>query len=122
MRLIDADVLVENIKKQKKDNDAHCRICMDAIVEIVDEQPTAYDVEKVVAEVKKLNLDGMTMQEDGKWFLVRKTEVISLIQTNGVCIGRHDTCAKCFKRNCPLSTEKTISDKWGEEIRKGGVE
>lgn len=83
---------------------------------------TAYDVDKVVAEVKKLDLDGVSMVEDGKYKLVRKNEVISLIQTNGVCNGRLNTCADCYKMNCPLSTEKTFTDKWSEEVRKGGVE
>ena len=84
--------------------------------------PTAYDISKVVAEVKKLDLDGVSMVEDGKYKLVRKNEVISLIQTNGVCNGRLNTCADCYKMNCPLSTEKTFTDKWSEEVRKGGVE
>ena len=91
------------------------------VVDEIERIPTAYDVKKVIEEVKKLDMDGITMLEDNKYYLVRKKEVISLMQTNGVCNGRY-TCAECFKRNCPLSTEKTISDKWGEEIRSGGVE
>ena len=90
--------------------------------QLINNQPTAYDMEKVVAEVKKLDLDGVSMVEDGKYKLVRKNEVISLIQTNGVCNGRLNTCADCYKMNCPLSTEKTFTDKWSEEVRKGGVE
>ena len=92
------------------------------ITQYIRELPTAYDVEKVVAEVKKLDLDGVSMVEDGKYKLVRKDEVVSLIQTNGVCNGRHNTCADCYKMNCPLSTEKTFADKWSEQVRKGGVE
>ena len=40
MRLIDADVLIERIKEEKEDNDAHCRLCMDATVDIIDAQLT----------------------------------------------------------------------------------
>lgn len=40
MRLIDADALIEIIKEEKEDNDAHCRLCMDATIDIIDEQPT----------------------------------------------------------------------------------
>lgn len=99
-----------------------CSDKMVGLYERVLDIPTAYDVEKVVEEVKKLDLDGVSMVEDGKYKLVRKNEVISLIQTNGVCNGRLNTCADCYKMNCPLSTEKTFTDKWSEEVRKGGVE
>lgn len=88
---------------------------------IIEEQPTAYNVDAVVEEVEKLDLDGISMVEDGKYKLIRKKEAISLIQTNGICKGRYKTCAECYKKDCPLSTEKTITDKWSDEVRKGGV-
>ena len=46
----------------------------------------AFDTEKAVEEIKKLDLDGVSMVEDGKYTLVRRNEVISLIQTNNACI------------------------------------
>lgn len=118
-RLIDEDVLLARISLNYNN---HQNISAGAMKDIINTTPTAYDVEKVVAEVKKLDLDGVSMVEDGKYKLVRKNEVISLIQTNGVCNGRHTTCADCYKMNCPLSTEKTFADKWSEQVRKGGVE
>ena len=81
------------------------------VVDMIRNQPTAFDTEKVVEEVKKLDLDGVSMVEDGKYTLVRRNEVISLIQTNGVCNGRQKSCKYCYKKDCPLSTEKTLSDK-----------
>ena len=51
MRLIDADMLIEVMETQKSGNDAHCRLCIDAVKEIIDEQPTAYNPEAVVAEL-----------------------------------------------------------------------
>lgn len=48
MRLIDANKLKEAIEKEKDDNDYMCRLCLEATKEIIDEQPTAYDVDKVV--------------------------------------------------------------------------
>lgn len=92
------------------------------IIDLVRIQPTAYDVEKVVEEVKELDLDGISMVEDGKYELARKKEVISLIETNGICNGRQKTCAYCYKKDCPLSTEKTLAEKWSDAVRKGGVE
>ena len=116
MRLIDADKLKETLLKFNYTT-AH-----NQIFRYIDEQPTAFDTEKVVEEVKKLDLDGVSMVEDGKYKLVRKNEVISLIQTNGVCNGRQKSCKYCYKKDCPLSTEKTLSDKWIDIVKKGGVE
>ena len=48
MRLIDADKLKEAIEEEKDDNDYMCRLCLESIKEIIDEQPTAFDVDKVV--------------------------------------------------------------------------
>lgn len=47
-RLIDADKLKEAIEEEKDDNDYMCRLCLESIKEIIDEQPTAFDVDKVV--------------------------------------------------------------------------
>ncbi len=43
MRLIDADKLKEAIEEEKDDNDYMCRLCLESIKEIIDEQPTAFD-------------------------------------------------------------------------------
>ena len=51
MKLIDADKLKEVIEKEKGDNDYTCRLCMESTKEIIDEQPTAYDVEAVVEQL-----------------------------------------------------------------------
>ena len=117
MRLIDADDF-------KKFLQALCKAGApyEEVVQLLDKQPTAFDTERVVEEVKKLDLDGVSMVEDGKYTLVRRNEVISLIQTNGVCNGRQKSCKYCYKKDCPLSTEKTLSDKWSDIVKKGGVE
>lgn len=51
MRLIDADKLKEVIEKEKDDNDYTCRLCMESTKEIIDEQPTDFDVDKVVEQL-----------------------------------------------------------------------
>ena len=118
MRLIDADALI----KTKQEEYSYYDITDSEFEDLVNSQPTAFDTEKVVEEVKKLDLDGVSMVEDGKYTLVRRNEVISLIQTNGVCNGRQKSCKYCYKKDCPLSTEKTLSDKWSDIVKKGGVE
>lgn len=56
MRLIDADKLKEVIEKEKDDNDYTCKLCMESTKEIIDEQPTAFDVDKVVEQLKELKM------------------------------------------------------------------
>ena len=51
MRLIDADLLKDAIEEEKDDNDYMCRLCLESIKEIIDEQPTAFDVEAVVEQL-----------------------------------------------------------------------
>ena len=57
MRLIDADLLKQNCKCTGKFEDNF--ICVDLITlaKVIDNQPTAYDVEAVVAELEKLKDD-----------------------------------------------------------------
>lgn len=107
-RLIDADALIKEYPQAS------------GLKLVIENAPTAFDTEKVVKEIKKLDLDGVSMVEDGKYKLVRRNEVISLIQTNGVCNGRQKSCKYCYKKDCPLSTEKTLSDKWSDIVKKGG--
>lgn len=53
-RLIDADKLKEAIEEEKNDNDYMCRLCLESIKEIIDEQPTAFDVDKVVEQLEEV--------------------------------------------------------------------
>lgn len=53
MRLIDADKLKEAIEEEKDDNDYMCRLCLESIKEIIDEQPTAFDVDKAISELER---------------------------------------------------------------------
>ena len=43
--LIDKNVLIEYIKTQKEGNEYMCRLCLDAMCEIVDDQPATTEAE-----------------------------------------------------------------------------
>ena len=58
MRLIDADKLKEAIEEEKDDNDYMCRLCLESIKEIIDEQPTAFDVDKVAERLEEYPRNG----------------------------------------------------------------
>lgn len=47
-------------------------------------QPIAYDVDKVVEQIESLDLDGYTMLEDGKYYLIRKVDALSAVKEGGV--------------------------------------
>ena len=66
MRLIDADKLKEAIEEEKDDNDYMCRLCLESIKEIIDEQPTAFDVEKVAERLEEYIFEKYCIEGDAK--------------------------------------------------------
>lgn len=66
VKLIDANKLKEAIEKEKDDNDYMCRLCLEATKEIIDEQPTAYDVDKVVESLMN-RFRVVSNDEDLEW-------------------------------------------------------
>ena len=51
MRLIDADKLIEELKIKTVSKDAHIISIANAVVNLVNNQPTAFDTEKVVEQL-----------------------------------------------------------------------
>ena len=63
MRLIDADALISKIWELHKKTEESYDLCVDelkevycGIVSIIDEQPTAYDTDKVVERIEQLRM------------------------------------------------------------------
>lgn len=48
------------------------------------EKSRLYDPDKVVEQIKSLDLDGYTMLEDGKYYLIRKVDALSAVEGGGV--------------------------------------
>lgn len=65
-RLIDADKLKEAIEEEKDDNDYICRLCLESIKEIIDEQPTAFDVDEVVERLEEYLFEKYCIEGDAK--------------------------------------------------------
>lgn len=93
-RLIDADKLKEVIEKEKDDNDYICGLCMESTKEIIEDQPTAFDVEKVVKELEELKM---------RYFLT--------IENTG------DADKDCAYLNTANAIDKAI-----EIVKRGGVD
>ena len=66
MRLIDADKLKETIEEEKDDNDYMCHLCLESIKEIIDEQPTAFDVDKVAERLEEYLFEKYCIEGDAK--------------------------------------------------------
>lgn len=72
-RLIDADVLIAQIWEKHKKVEESYDLCADelkevfcGIVALVDEQPTAYDPDKVVVELEKKKMDASRALRENK--------------------------------------------------------
>ena len=68
MRLIDADELIKLFEKKLFDSEVMCPIVkMTDVLEIIYNQPTAYDVEKVVEQIKEWSFEAEIVipQSDG---------------------------------------------------------
>lgn len=65
MRLIDADALISKIWEQHKVTEESYDLCVDelkevycGIVSLIDEQPTAYDVNEVIQQIERVRDNG----------------------------------------------------------------
>lgn len=54
MRLIDADTLKEYCMRASKSDDDFRRVSLAILASVIDAQPTAYDVDKVVEQLEEL--------------------------------------------------------------------
>ena len=95
-RLVDADALIAKLRDlaDKNDDNLQSYLALIATVILVNEQPTAYDVEKVVEELEKKRIEVQKMKNN--------------------CIALSD------KEVCDI--ENITYDRAKAIVRKGGVE
>lgn len=84
MRLIDADKLKEVIEKEKDDNDYMCRLCIESTKEIIDEQPTAFDVDEIVQQLEMLIEDKCSESGDDWYTAQCLNEAVEIVKGGGV--------------------------------------
>ena len=70
MRLIDADKLIEELKIKTVSKDAHIISIANAVVNLVNNQPTAFDTEKVVEQLESLS------NAEADYYYARSNDVI----------------------------------------------
>lgn len=82
-RLIDADALKNIIESEKNDNDEMCRMCIESTKEIIDEQPTAYDPDKVVEQLETYS-NADEAEQLGTIPVVELEDAIKIVKGGGV--------------------------------------
>lgn len=97
MRLIDADKLIEELKIKTVSKDAHIISIANAVVNLVHNQPTAFNVEKVVAELKALE-EMKKIKELGECYIIPKNGVW---EVNGIDIH------KALEKQIPKKLQQT---------------
>ena len=97
MRLIDADLLKKNCKCSGKFEDNFKGVSLSTLQEVIDSQPTAYDVGKVVEQIEA----------------VKEKEY-------GAC--EDASCGYCKYFNACSDGDKLALDKAVEIVKGGGVE
>lgn len=66
MGLIDADALKEYCMNASKSDDDFRRVSLATLASVIDVQPTAYDVDKVVEKLEKRRMDALRHLRENK--------------------------------------------------------
>lgn len=82
MRLIDADALKEYCIRASKSDDDFRRVSLATLASVIDVQPTAYDPDKVVAQLND-KFRGVRTDEDLEWNRAMD-EAITIVKGGGV--------------------------------------
>ena len=87
MRLIDADALIKRFEGLRDEHETNC-ISYVALYEVLVAQPTAYDVEKVVAElegsVEKIKIEGKLDYISALFKISAYVDAIDIVRKGGI--------------------------------------
>lgn len=84
MRLIDADKLKEAIEEEKDDNDYMCRLCLESTKEIIDNQPTAFDLDKVMEQLEDRSALARPVGWSKAYEIIMMKDAIEIVKGGGV--------------------------------------
>lgn len=84
MRLIDADKLKEAIEEEKDDNDYMCRLCLESTKEIIDNQQTAFDVDKVMEQLEDRSALARPVGWSKAYEIIMLKDAIEIVKGGGV--------------------------------------
>ena len=86
MGLIDVDALKEYCMNASKSDDEFRRVSLATLASVMDAQPTAYDVDKVVAQLEEIRPeeDCFDNAEEYEHALSRHNKIIKIVKGGGV--------------------------------------
>lgn len=85
MKLIDADALKEYCIRASKSDDDFRRVSLATLASVIDVQPTAYDADKVVEQLKEGSKEyNSGVRLHGKPEEIRIDEAIEIVKGGGV--------------------------------------
>ena len=84
MRLIDADKLKEAIEEEKDDNDYMCRLCLESTKEIIDNQQTAFDADKVMEQLEDRSTLARPVGWSKAYEIIMLKDAIEIVKGGGV--------------------------------------
>lgn len=84
MRLIDADKLKEAIEEEKDDNDYMCHLCLESTKEIIDNQPTAFDLDKVMEQLEDRSTLARPVGWSKTYEIIMLKDAIEIVKGGGV--------------------------------------
>lgn len=83
MRLIDADALKEYCMRASKSDDDFRRVSLATLASVIDVQPTAYDVDKVVEQLEEYS-NADEAERLGTMPVVELADAIKIVEGGGV--------------------------------------
>ena len=116
--LISREALIDVIEKQKIDNDAYCRLCIDSMKELIEEQPTVEAVPKSYAEqirwerdVAVGQLNEIGCQFGQKMDEVKKLEAVPVVHCKE-CKNWHKDIGWCDKHSHFIDSDGSFCHPW----------
>ena len=102
MRLIDADVLIESMKKTESEHE-NAMTCPSwwSAFNVISEQPTAYDIDKVVDELETDSSVKLYGSGNSDNYLIPVKSAIEIVKQGGVS---DDVCVDTIRRYGNKST------------------
>lgn len=82
MRLIDADKIIDKLKEYTRTNNGEFNGACRSIIEVIEQQPTAYDVDKVVEQLKAL--DNAEVDYYSSNDVIDREDAIDIVEKGGL--------------------------------------
>ena len=123
MRLIDADTLIKDLSYLYTKNHIPVDMRAKETLSKIMEQPTAYDIGKVVTELNELDVAAIKRYKNGTFgnyegtdYYIEKSRTIEIVKRGG-----NEPCCRCDSRHTNADRIRNMSDEELVEIITGSL-